>query len=258
MSEDTATPEWKGKEEGRKVPEIGLHLFAVSVESCGFGFSSKGKQRAEVGAMVLEGDHAGFRFDFHVYINPAAENMARYFLKKFGYSEGELEKKRPTLRTRDFVGLKGYMLTKVEESDWDGSLRFSGVGYAHYPAGEDLAELKRRKNKLEGVEPEDDVPTIEWGGGDESSSGTAENNRTEVEDQGVASGEPIPGGAEPIPEVVSGEGADSTQEDCLDFLSEGLICGHGKEEEIVCQNGDVMCAICSSWGPWDEQKGMNQ
>ena len=93
--------------------EPGTYVWTVAVEACEFRDLEHEKPYANLSCIVIEGEQAGYKFDYRLYVNQKARSWAMYFLKKFDYPEGLLAEAKPILRRAALVGLQGKMLAEV-------------------------------------------------------------------------------------------------------------------------------------------------
>ena len=138
---DEFKPKWSDP-----IVEPGSYIWVVFVKSCEFRDLEREKPYMRIEAMVEEGDHAGFLFEWRVYVHAKSRSWATWFLKRFGYPEELLDSGQPTLKRREIEGLHGKVHVEVEV-DEHGFLRFNAKGFDRIGG----TELEDRLAKQRGV-----------------------------------------------------------------------------------------------------------
>lgn len=138
-------PDWSNK----VPPERGgVHVFHLKITSCEFKRSLSEKSYMNLGAVIVEGEHAGFEFWWRLYFNKQAESWTKYGLKKLGYPLDLLDTAQPRLISEKIVGLEGKVQIRIRVGN-DDLLQFSAEGFERLTENELEDRLEKKKNQAQ-------------------------------------------------------------------------------------------------------------
>jgi hypothetical protein len=149
--------------DGPKLLECGTYIWVCAITSMSIRDIDREKPYALLGMKVIEGEQAGFSWEYRLYINKAAKGWARYFLSKFGYPPELLAGENPTLRRSALVDPTGNSFLSgkvhvevVDDPKW--GRQYNAKGFDR-PDGEELEKKLERQQEV--ALPKDDVPAVD-------------------------------------------------------------------------------------------------
>lgn len=101
---------------GSEAVSPGRYIWLIHISAATPKDTDKEKPYVKIDCVVIEGDQAGYKFNFRLYITKAARGWATYFLKKFNYPEELLATDPPRLVRAKLEGLEGKILVDLSES----------------------------------------------------------------------------------------------------------------------------------------------